>query len=52
MIIKFVKMFHIVNGISQVQSNSKVSSMFAGTQEKCVACKKTVYPIEKVTMVT
>ncbi|KAK2663823.1 hypothetical protein Ddye_002397 [Dipteronia dyeriana] len=29
-------------------SNSKVSSMFAGTQDKCVACKKTVYPIEKV----
>ncbi|KAJ6970442.1 hypothetical protein NC653_034894 [Populus alba x Populus x berolinensis] len=32
----------------QVLSNSKVSSMFAGTQEKCVACKKTVYPLEKV----
>ena len=32
----------------QGQTNSKVSSMFAGTQEKCVACKKTVYPIEKV----
>ncbi|CAN1334640.1 LIM domain-containing protein WLIM1 [Linum perenne] len=29
-------------------SNSKISSMFAGTQDKCVACKKTVYPIEKV----
>lgn len=22
--------------------------MFGGTQEKCIACKKTVYPIEKV----
>lgn len=22
--------------------------MFGGTQEKCVACKKTVYPLEKV----
>ena len=22
--------------------------MFSGTQEKCVACTKTVYPIEKV----
>lgn len=22
--------------------------MFAGTQDKCVACSKTVYPIEKV----
>lgn len=32
----------------QVQTNSKVSRLFAGTQEKCVACNKTVYPIEKV----
>ncbi|XP_074284441.1 LIM domain-containing protein WLIM1-like isoform X1 [Silene latifolia] len=32
----------------QGQSNSKVSSMFGGTQEKCVTCTKTVYPIEKV----
>ncbi|KAJ0106652.1 hypothetical protein Patl1_17980 [Pistacia atlantica] len=31
-----------------IVTNSRVSSMFAGTQEKCVACKKTVYPIEKV----
>ncbi|CAI0398735.1 unnamed protein product, partial [Linum tenue] len=30
------------------QSSSKISSMFAGTQDKCVACKKTVYPLEKV----
>uniref|UniRef100_A0A3Q7GYU3 LIM zinc-binding domain-containing protein n=1 Tax=Solanum lycopersicum TaxID=4081 RepID=A0A3Q7GYU3_SOLLC len=29
-------------------SNSKVSSLFGGTQDKCVACKKTVYPLEKV----
>jgi cysteine/glycine-rich protein len=43
-----IKMLLFVNGIAQVQSNSKVSSMFAGTQEKCVACKKTVYPIERV----
>ncbi|PIA40375.1 hypothetical protein AQUCO_02500223v1 [Aquilegia coerulea] len=27
---------------------NKISSMFGGTQDKCVACKKTVYPIEKV----
>ncbi|KAI4336101.1 hypothetical protein L6164_014672 [Bauhinia variegata] len=32
----------------KVQTNSKISSLFAGTQEKCVACNKTVYPIEKV----
>ncbi|KAL6318814.1 hypothetical protein AAG906_001287 [Vitis piasezkii] len=45
-----------VRSVDQGQTNSKVSSMFAGTQEKCVACKnqkcvackKTVYPIEKV----
>ncbi|KAJ9559854.1 hypothetical protein OSB04_005014 [Centaurea solstitialis] len=30
------------------QSNSRITRMFGGTQEKCVACKKTVYPLEKV----
>ncbi|CAA0836102.1 LIM domain-containing protein WLIM1 [Striga hermonthica] len=29
-------------------SSSKISSMFAGTQDKCVACSKKVYPLEKV----
>lgn len=29
-------------------ASSKISSMFAGTQDKCVACSKTVYPLEKV----
>ncbi|RWR90983.1 LIM domain-containing protein WLIM1 [Cinnamomum micranthum f. kanehirae] len=29
-------------------NNNRVSSLFGGTQEKCVACKKTVYPLEKV----
>ncbi|KAI3468762.1 hypothetical protein Pfo_025425 [Paulownia fortunei] len=29
---------------------SKVSTLFSGTQEKCAVCKKTVYPIEKVTV--
>ncbi|KAJ7538216.1 hypothetical protein O6H91_11G038900 [Diphasiastrum complanatum] len=29
---------------------SKVSSLFSGTQEKCVVCEKTVYPIEKVSV--
>lgn len=37
--------------ILQGQSSSRVSSMFAGTQDKCVVCKKTVYPIEKVSMI-
>ncbi|XP_058733527.1 LIM domain-containing protein WLIM1-like [Vicia villosa] len=32
----------------QVQANNKISRYFAGTQEKCVGCHKTVYPIEKV----
>ncbi|XP_052211239.1 LIM domain-containing protein PLIM2b-like isoform X2 [Diospyros lotus] len=29
---------------------SKLSSFFSGTQEKCRACNKTVYPLEKVTV--
>ncbi|KAJ8555744.1 hypothetical protein K7X08_013240 [Anisodus acutangulus] len=32
------------------RSPSKVSALFSGTQDKCAACKKTVYPLEKVTM--
>ncbi|KAJ8553819.1 hypothetical protein K7X08_024497 [Anisodus acutangulus] len=34
--------------LDKAQSNNKVSALFGGTQDKCVACKKTVYPIEKV----
>lgn len=33
-------------------ASSKLTSMFAGTQDKCVTCKKTVYPIEKVVIIT
>ncbi|XWS77072.1 hypothetical protein CRYUN_Cryun01aG0231100 [Craigia yunnanensis] len=29
---------------------SKLSSLFCGTQDRCAACQKTVYPLEKVTM--
>ncbi|XP_051121126.1 LIM domain-containing protein PLIM2c-like [Andrographis paniculata] len=29
---------------------TKVSAMFSGTQDKCAACEKTVYPLEKMTM--
>ncbi|KAL7160146.1 hypothetical protein ABFS83_01G074600 [Erythranthe nasuta] len=29
---------------------SKVSALFSGTQDKCAVCKKTVYPLEKVTV--
>ncbi|KAH0641700.1 hypothetical protein KY290_033301 [Solanum tuberosum] len=32
------------------RSPSKLSSLFSGTQEKCASCKKTVYPLEKVTV--
>ncbi|KAK2976548.1 hypothetical protein RJ640_023786 [Escallonia rubra] len=34
----------------QTRAPSKLSSMFSGTQDKCSACNKTVYPLEKVTM--
>ncbi|KAL9252291.1 LIM domain-containing protein [Drosera capensis] len=36
----------------QVHSRApnKVSSLFCGTQDKCAACGKTVYPLEKVTL--
>lgn len=33
----------------QSRAPSKVSEMFCGTQDKCHACNKTVYPLEKVT---
>ncbi|TVU15060.1 hypothetical protein EJB05_38562 [Eragrostis curvula] len=29
---------------------SKLSSAFSGTQDKCAACQKTVYPLEKLTL--
>ena len=29
---------------------SRLSSMFSGTLDKCAACSKTVYPLEKVTL--
>ncbi|KAK7300556.1 hypothetical protein RJT34_11402 [Clitoria ternatea] len=31
----------------QTKSPSKAASMFYGTQEKCAACGKTAYPLEK-----
>ncbi|KAA3469341.1 hypothetical protein CXB51_019649 [Gossypium anomalum] len=36
--------------IDQVKTPNKLSSLFCGTQDKCAACHKTVYPLEKVTM--
>ncbi|XP_058069808.1 LIM domain-containing protein WLIM1-like [Magnolia sinica] len=35
---------------SESATPNRVSNMFAGTKEKCVGCKQTVYPIEKVTV--
>lgn len=35
---------------SMTRTPSKLSSLFSGTQDKCAACNKTVYPLEKVTM--
>ncbi|PSS24363.1 LIM domain-containing protein [Actinidia chinensis var. chinensis] len=35
---------------SLTRAPSKLSSLFSGTQDKCPACNKTVYPLEKVTM--
>ncbi|KAM7471339.1 hypothetical protein LguiA_009522 [Lonicera macranthoides] len=32
----------------QGNTNNKISRFFGGTQDKCVTCKKTVYPLEKV----
>ncbi|KAK4742664.1 hypothetical protein SAY87_000665 [Trapa incisa] len=37
-----------VNGFKEFKAVSKVSVMFAGTRDKCVGCKNTVYPTEKV----
>ncbi|XP_073105710.1 LIM domain-containing protein WLIM1 isoform X1 [Elaeis guineensis] len=34
----------------QKTAANRVSSQFAGTREKCFGCKKTVYPIERVTV--
>uniref|UniRef100_A0A6N2KR10 LIM zinc-binding domain-containing protein n=1 Tax=Salix viminalis TaxID=40686 RepID=A0A6N2KR10_SALVM len=42
------KTVRVDRSADQVRINSKVSSMFAGTQEKCVACRKTVYPLERL----
>ncbi|KAH7424656.1 hypothetical protein KP509_11G018100 [Ceratopteris richardii] len=29
---------------------SKFAAFFSGTQEKCISCEKTVYPLEKVSI--
>ncbi|KAL3615635.1 LIM domain-containing protein PLIM2c [Castilleja foliolosa] len=35
---------------SLTRAPSKLSALFSGTIDKCPACSKTVYPLEKVTM--
>ncbi|XP_076924823.1 LIM domain-containing protein WLIM2b-like [Bidens hawaiensis] len=34
----------------QGKAPSKLAALFSGTQDKCAVCKKTVYPLEKVTV--
>uniref|UniRef100_A0A6V7QUP1 LIM zinc-binding domain-containing protein n=1 Tax=Ananas comosus var. bracteatus TaxID=296719 RepID=A0A6V7QUP1_ANACO len=34
-------------GFARTRPPSKAASMFSGTQDKCVTCSKTVYPLEK-----
>ncbi|KAE9589343.1 putative transcription factor interactor and regulator LIM family [Lupinus albus] len=37
--------------LTKALKNSKVvANIFLGTKDKCVGCKKTVYPIERVTI--
>ncbi|XP_062221056.1 LIM domain-containing protein PLIM2b-like [Phragmites australis] len=38
------------NKNDQAKAPSKLSSAFCGTQDKCTACQKTVYPLEKLTL--
>lgn len=38
------------NPIAESENGNKVSSLFAGTKDKCVECSKTVYPLEKVSV--
>ncbi|OWM88224.1 LIM domain-containing protein PLIM2c-like [Punica granatum] len=50
----FSKNFHTAKSSERQNDLSrapnKLSSLFSGTQDKCAACQKTVYPLEKVTM--
>ncbi|XP_022734581.1 LIM domain-containing protein PLIM2b-like isoform X1 [Durio zibethinus] len=46
----FSKNFQTGNKTHLSKTPNKLSSVFCGTQDKCAACEKTVYPLEKVTM--
>ncbi|KAL9245343.1 hypothetical protein vseg_019006 [Gypsophila vaccaria] len=46
----FRKNFHSDKHSEYSKAPNKLSSLFCGTQDKCPACNKTVYPLEKITM--
>ncbi|KAE8799275.1 Pollen-specific protein SF3 [Hordeum vulgare] len=46
----FSKKFTPGNNLLQAKAPSKMSSAFSGTQDKCAACQKTVYPLEKLSL--
>ncbi|KAL4385236.1 hypothetical protein GQ457_15G026270 [Hibiscus cannabinus] len=48
--ITIVKIINVYVIYLQSSAPNKFSSMFSGTQDKCAACQKTVYPLEKVAM--
>ncbi|VAI47448.1 unnamed protein product [Triticum turgidum subsp. durum] len=41
---------NVANPQRRAKAPSKMSSAFSGTQDKCAACQKTVYPLEKLTL--
>ncbi|EEF51155.1 LIM domain-containing protein WLIM2b [Ricinus communis] len=45
---KFPSSVEKKNGL--VKTPSKLSSLFSGTQDKCAKCKKTAYPLEKLSV--
>lgn len=42
---EFLMLFYL-----QPRAPSRLASFFSGTQDKCGVCKKTAYPLEKVTL--
>ncbi|KAK6947758.1 Zinc finger, LIM-type [Dillenia turbinata] len=46
----FEQLFKETGSFTTKKAPSKLSAMFSGTQDKCATCKKTAYPLEKVTV--
>ncbi|KAK1419115.1 hypothetical protein QVD17_28273 [Tagetes erecta] len=46
----FEQKFKERGGLPKGKAPSKLAALFSGTQDKCAVCKKTVYPLEKVTV--